>query len=70
MDTPDTDTTAPAAPARSSTAPIEVHAKELGMPDWELAALKAFHRWPIGKVVSSTDFDNALKTLRTERFGY
>lgn len=70
--------TPPAAPASSSSADdsapdvgtIEVHAKALALRDWEFNALKAFHRWPIGKVLSAADFDAALKTLRTERFGY
>lgn len=72
--------TPPAAPTPASSAdqvdsrpdvgPIEVHAKALQLRDWEFNALKAFHRWPIGKVLSTADFDAALTTLRTERFGY
>jgi hypothetical protein len=73
MDTPDTDTSSESsatAPARSTTAAIEVHAEELQVPAWELAALKAYMKWPIGKVTSDFDFDAALKTLRSERYGY
>lgn len=62
-------TTAPEETAAPDVAPIEVHAKARGMSEWLFNAVKAFHLWPIGKVMSADDFDAAVKTVTTHRFG-
>ncbi len=65
----DTENTAPEETDAPDVATIEVHAKARGTPLWLFNAAKAFHHWPIGKVLSADDFDAAVKTVTTHRFG-
>ena len=54
------------APAVASAAPVslcpfEDWAKAKKIPDWKLAATRAFASWPAGREVTEADFDQAVQ---------
>ena len=46
--------------------PYEEWARELGTPGWLLAATKAKHRWPEGKVATRAEYEAAVKAAMKE----
>lgn len=55
----DTKTTAP----KEKPVTIEEAAKQLRAPTWAAAALKARHKWPIGKKMLLGEYEGKLKAL-------
>ena len=61
-----------AAPAKKPAGPptVEQLAEQAKLSPFLFAAVKAFHRWPKGKVMERSAFDAAVKRVATHRFGY
>jgi hypothetical protein len=49
--------------AASPMLPFEAHAKNKKTPVWLVAAMKAHERWPIGREMTSDEFDAVAKKV-------
>jgi hypothetical protein len=50
--------------------PYETWAEESATPAWLLAAMRAKYRWPVGREMTSDEFQRAARETAGAPFGY